>query len=354
MNRSLCSILFVVALLGISAVPSRADLLINLYENKANGMTILEINGTLETEGAAQLDTSAGENSWSLGNDGMNNALGLDHPPSMAGTVNSTFRSLTSGSGNLDDFDFPALAQAVFDTDLSFTGAPGFGFQAAGDTFDFVAYATAAPVIVSITWQRLELAIPWTSFTELQSIEYGAYGGGGADGVRIQTSEGTAKVPFPNLASRPDLLIGKKAGNLRGNNMYSRRKASNRQTVRLKGMIGHANKAIVHLRIENDAGRRDRIRFTSTIDLTGGTRTTIFAYPGGTRTQVTAQALAGRYFTKLDPGESEALFFRMKTSRLWAGARSDRKNEVFFECVSGTQRDFGRLEIKYTGTDFGL
>lgn len=345
MNRALSIALTFLALSGLLTSTAVADLKISLYENLNNGMTVVELDGTIATTSVAMLDNSTGVREFSLGNAMMTNVIAIDHPPAQVAMVNSTFGQLTAATGSLDSFTFPALVEDTLAQTVSFTGAPGFAFTVKGTTFTVKAYATTGPTTLEFSEQKILLDIPWTGFLADEAVNFGQYDGLGADGVRILTRGDGGIDPPTGPAARPDLLIGTKARRLKGDNIYNKNKASRKQTVKLKGRIAKAHTAKVRLRLQNDGLFADRLRFGCSIAGEDGTRTAVFAFTSAGRKVITAQALAGRYFTRLAPGETENIFFRMKTERLWAGARSDRTNKINFICRSAGGIDRGLLDI---------
>lgn len=369
MKHTFSKLCLAVATLASAASVAQADLLVTLSENPADGTTVIELDGSINTLPDIRMDMIAEKTivtktdippfttQWVLGEDEFSNAFAVSQRPD-GGSSEYTVARLTSAT-DINDLDFPAFDKATFDPLLEIMGGDGFILSVKGSQLYFeliqvLADDAAPPAPQSISTrdfmfstatfenQTVQTTIPFSGFTSGQSIEFGDFGGEEGDGARIQIGV-TAVLTGPS--SRPDLLIGAKPQRLRGDNVYSKRKASRRQTVKKKGFIAQAHKAIVHLRIQNDGTTRDRIKFSAEVDLADGTNTSVFAYPGGRRKVITAQAKSGKYFTSLEPGESEKILYRISTSRLWAGARSDRKNDVDFTARSGPLRDKARLEL---------
>lgn len=295
---------------------------------------------------------------WALGRDDIYNAFSISQRPDLSGSYTV---SRLSSSTSIDDLDFPPFAKDTFDPLLELTGGIGFILSVEGSDLyfeliqDMYAEFTSSESEPTVSPRELGFPAifenqivhttrPFSGFTPGQSIEFGDFGGIEGDGVRIQIGDAPLLTGPRNL---PDLMLGSKPNRMRGDNVYDKRRASRKQTVKESGFIGHAHRAIVHLRIQNDGHSKDRLSFGADIDLAGGTNQSIFAYPDGHRKAITAQAKRGRYVTSLDPGKSEKILYRLKTARLWAGARSDRKNDVDFTCRSGSVKDNGRLQITF-------
>ncbi len=362
-------LLFTASILVLPIADSRADLLINIFENVTDGSTIVELSGSLTTD-TDEGNTDESASSYAqLGFDsfGGGNVINFAEYPDLPNPTPYSSLTLPQTSGDFGGFDvgddsgFPYTEDPI---SISPTFSPGYNgvylyiFAESGDPFtifDFQLYGSNAPGTAFFNFERIYFGdLPWMDVRAGDTSEWGSYGGSPGDGVQINTLAAPPTYPvasgpptLPDPVSQPDLRIGKSFKKIRGNNHYAPRKPSKRQTVNERGQIFVNNLSKACLDLQNDGNSTDKIDLRIRIAREGGTTAKVFETGGGGRKVVTAQALRGNYQATLAPQESQRLIFRLSTDRFFAGLFPGRDNAIEFRVSSGGNSDFGELNIRY-------
>ncbi|MAS93919.1 MAG: hypothetical protein CMO55_12060 [Verrucomicrobiales bacterium] len=147
--------------------------------------------------------------------------------------------------------------------------------------------------------------------------------------------------------ARADLLIGKTASKLRGNNIYNRRRASNRQTIVNRNRIFKTNTSKAHLEMQNDGGAAGNFKLRSIGDRLP--RMKVIARSQGRN--VSGAIQRGRFKATMAPGESVRVVYRLRTNRYFAGVlrNGDRDDTIRFRLTGDGGRDNAEMINRYTG-----
>lgn len=147
--------------------------------------------------------------------------------------------------------------------------------------------------------------------------------------------------------ARADLLIGKTASKLRGNNVYNRGRASNRQTIVNRNRIFKTNTSKAHLEMQNDGGAAGNFKLRSIGDRLP--RMKVIARSQGRN--VSGAIQRGRFKATMAPGESVRVVYRLRTNRYFAGVlrNGDRDDTIRFRLTGDGGRDNAEMINRYTG-----
>lgn len=147
--------------------------------------------------------------------------------------------------------------------------------------------------------------------------------------------------------SLPDILIGRSFPRLRGDNIYNKKKASKKQTLKYTGVIARAHTAQVFLQLQNDGTQNDNIAFRAFVQRPQGTDSTVFSRVNGKKKNITAKVKTGKLRFSLAPGNRVRITYRLKTRPLWGGLYPGRDNEVRFLARSGKEKDNAAAYIQF-------
>ena len=342
--------------LSVCFVPvAKADLLISIFENTEDGSAILELDGSIVTN-AVQGTVKRNEGRLADLSSFGDNEIYIFQYPDLVDAFHS-YRELSASSGDFSTFslnnDFDTVPD--FNPALEFTGAEGFtlSIQDVGIARIDV-YGQEALGPISFYRQRILFSdFNFSTAIPGKIAEWGAYGGEAGDGIRVEVLSGEPVYPVVMTEedlrpdSRPDLWIGASFRRQKGDDKYERKRASRRQTVRRYGEIGTEHTAAVHLTIENDGREQDEIAFRARVKKKRGVEVTVHAYNEAKRSNVTAKVRRGAFQANLNPGETQAIAYRMKTQRFFAGLHPDRGNEVEFTIRSKGGKDHGAMRIQF-------
>jgi hypothetical protein len=127
-----------------------------------------------------------------------------------------------------------------------------------------------------------------------------------------------------------DLLIGKTATRLKGDNVIDRRKASAAQTITHSSKIFRTNTVTAYLALQNDSSAAAALRLRTSGDT--NPRMTVTAKVAGRGANIAAALKSGRFAPNVAPGASVRVTYALKTNRYFAGVLrgSTRNDEIGF------------------------
>lgn len=148
------------------------------------------------------------------------------------------------------------------------------------------------------------------------------------------------------VTARPDLLIGKSAGRLKGDGVRDPRQASVRQTIEYPRAFFKTNSSTAHLLLQNDGAAAGNLRLRSTGDRFPRMKVTARLSTGG---NVAAAIQAGRFSTNVAAGGSVKVVYRLRTDRYYAGILrgGDRDDTVGFQLLGGGLTDHAAMTNRY-------
>ncbi len=146
--------------------------------------------------------------------------------------------------------------------------------------------------------------------------------------------------------ARPDLLIGKKPGALKGDGIRNTKKASAKQTIEYQRRAFQTNTSTAHLALQNDGGSAAPLRLRTSGDTQP--RMTVKATAVGSG-NITAALRSGRFAPVIPAGGNVRVTYRLSTERFFAGVKrgGDRDDTIRFRLTSGNQADNAAMVNEY-------
>lgn len=155
-----------------------------------------------------------------------------------------------------------------------------------------------------------------------------------------------AITPVSGSPAIPDLQIGKKKSRLKGDDIYDKRKASNKQTLVQQRQIFTTNTAKAALLMQNDGGTAAEMKLTSSGDQLP--RMKVRARAAG-RGNITAALKRSGFTATVPAGGSIAISYKLKTERFFAGVirNGDRDDTIRFRLSGNGRKDNAAMIVKY-------
>lgn len=235
------------------------------------------------------------------------------------GAVQFSTGSVVGTSFNLPPFSYES--RNIEDEFTSLAEGDSFGI---GGKFDFLpeGYVSGSPLTGSMTFSDRtldELGIDPTPF-DIQDEE----------GQNVFHFFQEPELLYNTSTGGADLLIGKTATRLKGDNVLDRRKASAAQTITHQSKIFRTNTVTAYLALQNDSSAAAALRLRTSGDT--NPRMTVTAKVAGRGANIAAALKSGRFAPNVAPGASVRVTYALKTNRYFAGVLrgSTRNDEIGF------------------------
>ncbi len=155
-------------------------------------------------------------------------------------------------------------------------------------------------------------------------------------------------VPAAPITSKavPDLLIGKTASTLKGDNLRNARRPSDAQTIVHSRRVFTNAGAKAVLVMQNDGGTPASFRLRSSGDRYPRMKVSATVSGGG---NVGAAIQSGRFSRTIAGGASVRVVYRLKTDRFYAGVlrNNDRNDTVSFRLTGAGRSDNTAMTVEY-------